>query len=237
MQPQLSPAFQLRLILVKLFDKVCRINQWRKLNSVLTHTAQNNHELFFVQIGANDGVIYDPIYQFVTRYNLSGILVEPVKHYFEQLKQNYQNNPNLTFENVAISNSNEIRDFYRIRENLDFLPEWCNGLGTFDLDVLLTHQWAIPNIEDYVVTEKVTCITLAELINRNNVKQIDLLLIDTEGFDYQILQQIDFDRIRPGILVYEHQYISKQEKAECEQRLKGYGYQLSHHMGNTLAYS
>jgi FkbM family methyltransferase len=237
MQQHLSTGFKCRLALVKLFDRLCRIPKWSMLNTVINQAVQANNNLFFVQIGANDGVIYDPINQFVSRYNWHGVLVEPVAYYFEQLKANYADNSNLIFENVAISNKNEVRDFYRIQENLDFLPEWCNGLGTFDLDVLLTHKWAIPNLEDYVVTEQVSCITLAELLDRNQIQQIDLLLIDTEGFDYQILQQIDFDQIRPGILLYEHQYISKQEKAQCEQRLKQYGYQLSQHLGNTLAYS
>jgi len=237
MEHQLSTAFKLRLALVKLFDKLCRITKWTTLDSVLTQAALTNNNLFFVQIGANDGVIYDPINQFVTRNNWRGVLVEPVAHYFEQLKANYADHTNLIFENVAISNKNEVRDFYRVQENLEFLPEWCNGLGTFNLDVLLTHKWAIPNIEQYVVTEQVTCITFTELLDRNNIQHIDLLLIDTEGFDYQILQQIDFDLIKPGILLYEHQYISKQEKIQCEQQLTQYGYQLSHHLGNTLAYS
>jgi FkbM family methyltransferase len=237
MQHNLSPGFKLRLAMVKLFDRLCRIPRWSTLNSVLNQAAQDNSNLFFVQIGANDGVIYDPINQFVNRHNWHGVMVEPVAHYFNQLKRNYASNPNLIFENVAISNNNEVRDFYRVREDLDFLPEWCHGLGTFDLDVLLTHKWAIPNLQDYVVTEQVTCITLAELLHKHAIQHIDLLLIDTEGFDYQILQQLDFAQTRPDILLYEHQYISKQEKIHCEQRLKQNGYQLSHHFGNTLAYS
>ncbi len=237
MPKPLSTSFKIRLVLVKLFDKFCRLLKWKKLDKVLNQVAQTNKNLFFVQIGANDGVIYDPIHEHVAKHNWQGVLVEPVPHYFEQLKTNYASHPNLTFENVAISNKNEQRDFYRIREGLDFLPEWCNGLGTFNLDVLLTHKWAIPNLEDYVVTEQVSCITLSELLDRHAIQHIDLLLIDTEGFDYQIIQQIDFAQTRPGILLYEHEYFNQQERTECEQRLKQFGYQLSHHLGNTLAHS
>ncbi len=237
MQHELSARLKLRLILVKLFDQLCRILKWRKLNSILDQASQSSDSLFFLQIGANDGVIYDPIHRYVKQHKWRGVLVEPVPHYFEKLKSNYAEQSNLTFENLAISNKNEIRDFYRIREDMEFLPEWCHGLGTFDLDILLTHKWAIPNLEDYVVTEQVDCITLAELLKKHAIQHIDLLLIDTEGFDYQILQQIDFAQTRPDILLYEHEYISKQEKTQCEQMLKQYGYQISHHLGNTLAYS
>ena len=236
-QEKLSMAFKLRLALVKVFDSLCKIQRWRQLEKILSRAAENSDDFFFIQIGANDGVIYDPIYQFVRQYNWSGILVEPVPCYFNRLLMNYQGNPNLHFENVAISDKDEQRDFYRVQEGLDFLPEWCNGLGTFKLDVLLTHKWAIPNLEDYVVKEIVECLSLDSLLKKYAVNKIDLLLIDTEGYDYQVLRQLDLDFIRPNFLLYEHQYISQEKRLICENRLEQAGYKFSNHMGNTLAYS
>lgn len=233
----LSMAFRLRLQLVKAFDALCKIQRWRTLDRILINVAENTDRFFFVQIGANDGVIYDPIYKFVTRYNWAGILVEPVRCYFDRLLNNYRGYPNLQFENAAISDKDEQRDFYRVQEGLDFLPEWCNGLGTFDLNVLLTHKWAIPNLEDYVVKETVQCLSLVGLLEKYAVNEIDLLLIDTEGYDYQILKQLDLNSIRPRILLYEHQYISQEQRHECEKRFRQYGYKVSSHMGNTLVYS
>jgi len=237
MQKQLSMRFRFRLALLNLFDVLCKIPRWRTLQRTLTRVAESSDDFFFIQIGANDGVIYDPIYKFVQRYHWSGVMVEPVRHYFELLQVNYRGNNKLHFENVAVSDRDEIRDFYRVKEGLDFLPEWCNGLGTFDLDVLLTHKWAIPNLEDYVVKEQVACISLEGLLRKYNIQNLDLLLIDTEGYDYQILKQLDLDVIRPELVLYEHQYINQIEKDECEKRFRQYGYTLSSHLGNTLAYS
>lgn len=230
-------AFRLRLALVKVFDSLCKIQRWRELEKTLRRVGENSDDFFFIQIGANDGVIYDPIYQFVRQYNWSGILVEPVPCYFNRLLINYQGNSNLYFENVAISDQDEQRDFYRVQEGLDFLPEWCNGLGTFNLDVLLTHKWAIPNLEDYVVKETVECLSLDSLLKKYAVDNVDLLLIDTEGYDYQVLKQLDLDLIRPSILLYEHQYFRQEERQKCENRLQQAGYRISSHMGNTLAYA
>jgi FkbM family methyltransferase len=233
-----APAALLRarLWLVKLFDRLCRLIPWPALHKVLSAYAQAKPDLFFVQIGANDGVIYDPIYRYVKQHPWRGILVEPVGYYFQKLKENYRDNPRLVFENLAISDRDEVRDFYRIREGIDYLPQWCDGLGTFHREVLLSHRWAIPEIDDYVVTEQVRCVSLVNLLAKHAVEKLDLLSIDTEGHDHAILQQIDFDKIKPSLILYEHQYIGAADRAGWEEKLHGLGYSLTRHLGNTLAF-
>jgi FkbM family methyltransferase len=228
--------YRLRMALVKAFDRLCRIPRWTSLERIMMQALDKQSKLFFVQIGANDGVIYDPIFPYVQRSNWRGVLVEPVRAYFDRLKENYQGNDRLVFENVAISDRKETRDFYRVREDVPFLPQWCNGLGTFDLDVLMTHKWAIPDLERYVVKEKIECIAFSDLIEKHQIEKIDLLLVDTEGYDYEILRQIDFETMAPAILLYEHQYMHKQQRRLVEKELNVRGYRISRHFGNTLAY-
>lgn len=57
--------------------------------------------------------------------------------------------------------------------------------------------------------ETVQCITFDTLVQRNRVKRIDLLQIDTEGFDFEIIKMINFDRIKPRILQFEHRHLTK----------------------------
>ena len=53
----------------------------------------------FIQIGANLGNNpYDIIWRLVRERNWSGVLVEPLPHIFQQLKENYADVPNLHFE-------------------------------------------------------------------------------------------------------------------------------------------
>ena len=47
-------------------------------------------DFFFVQIGANDGINHDPLHEYVTKYNLSGLVVEPQPDVFELLRKNYE---------------------------------------------------------------------------------------------------------------------------------------------------
>lgn len=236
MEPKFTIPARFRMSLVKAFDRLCRMQRWRTLERVLANAVEHGKELFFVQIGANDGVIYDPIHPFVRKANWRGVLVEPVPVYFERLKQNYAGNDRLAFENVAISDRAERREFYRVRENLAFLPEWVNGLGTFDREVLMSHKWAIPDLDQYVVKESIECISFQQLLQKYQIEKIDLLLVDTEGFDYDILKQVDFETLAPEILLYEHQYIDRLKRKLLEKRLIERGYRLSTHLGNTLAY-
>ena len=170
--------------LVKMFDPLLHGQRWERLENTLNTLTVESADLFFVQIGANDGVVHDPLYHHVVSHRWRGILVEPVKFYFDRLTRNYADNDRLIFENIAISDKDEVRDFFRIREGLDFLPAWTEGLGSFHLSVLLKHRWAIPNIRDYIVRERVECVSLPTLLGGHRVSKIDLMMIDTEGYDF-----------------------------------------------------
>ncbi|MGH8643090.1 MAG: FkbM family methyltransferase [Gammaproteobacteria bacterium] len=234
--PDIDAKLRARLFLVKLFDILCSVPKWNRFHRIVRQHAAKRDDFFFVQIGANDGVIYDPIHAYVRTHQWRGILVEPVAHCFKKLRANYSGNANLLFENVAISDKEEVRELYRIREGQDFLPKWCEGLGTFYPEVLLTHKWAVPNIEEYMVKEAVRCISLNSLLRKHAVRYIDLFLIDTEGYDYQILKQLDFAALKPTMIVFEHQYFSKGERESCASLLADQHYCVCRHLGNTLAF-
>jgi FkbM family methyltransferase len=221
--------------LVKCFDKLLYLPKWGKLDKVIMQHASNTDRFFFIEIGSNDGMIHDPLYQYVGKYKWTGILVEPVSCYFNRLKRNYSNSDKLIFENVAISDKVEIREFYRIEE-ISYLPTWCKGLGSFYRDILLKHKWVIPDIEDYIVEEKVQCISFQMLLEKHGVSTIDLLMIDTEGYDYEIIKQIDFKGLKPNIIMYEHKHLRQPERKDCKSLLRSNGYLLTRFLSNTLAY-
>ena len=60
-------------------------------------------DTFFVHVGANDGLIDDPIQAYVKELGWSGLLIEPMPDIFEQLKTNYSNCKGLSFENLAVT--------------------------------------------------------------------------------------------------------------------------------------
>ena len=57
---------------------------------------------FFVNLGANDGITNDPIYDFIEPFQMKGIAVEPVRVTYEKLCENYSIFPNVKLERAAI---------------------------------------------------------------------------------------------------------------------------------------
>jgi FkbM family methyltransferase len=190
----------------------------------LLEKLNQNDDVYFVQVGAMDGIAYDPIQAHVRKYNWSGLLVEPLPEYFEQLKANYSDNTNLVFENVAISDKAENRVINCISEDVikeKSLPEFARGISSFftDRNDLRFGFW-----KRYITEVMVECITLDMLLTRNNVKKIDLLQIDTEGFDYQVLKQLDFTMFKPKIIHMEYMHLPEEERVECIALFKRHNY-------------
>ena len=211
-----------------------------KQRPILKHLKSNN-ALFFVQVGSNDGVLGDPIHDLIIKHkNWRGMFIEPVPFLFERLKQNYKNSERFIFENVAISTEKGLRKFYYVSEKAqeeigDNLPGWYDQLGSFDKNHILIHLKGA--LEPYIVEEEIETITMPELFERNQIEKIDLLHIDTEGFDYQVLSQIDFSRYKPQVVLYEHVHLSDDEKNAAESILRKYNYHYKTYDGkDTLAF-
>jgi hypothetical protein len=51
---------------------------FRVLPYLVTEELRKNANFFFLQIGANDGVLGDPLHDLVLRHKLTGLLVEPL---------------------------------------------------------------------------------------------------------------------------------------------------------------
>lgn len=179
---------------------------------------------FFIQIGANDGILHDPINYYINKYGWKGIFVEPVNQYFNKLKKTYAENEGLLFENSAVSNKNEKKKIYKVKENVKHIADWYQGIASFDKNNVLRHKHAFPEIEKFIEEQSVNCITLQYLVNKYNVKNIDFLCIDVEGYEMVIIKQLPKLSIRPKVIYYEHKHMSKVQKQECKNILSSLGY-------------
>ena len=195
---------------------------------ILKYYSQNISNFFFIQIGSNDGITGDPIHAFIVENQWNGILVEPVKYLFDQLVLNYKNkNSHLIFENVAIAKEEDYLNLYKLEKNDEKdMPYWYDQLGTFIPEVIFSHKSLIPNFGEYFTIEKVKSITLLSLINKYNIKKVDLLHMDTEGYDFEIIKMIPFNLFKPKMIYYEHKHLSEEQQKECNLFLSKQGYKL-----------
>lgn len=181
-------------------------------------------DIFFIQIGAMDGITFDPIHEYIKKYGWKGILIEPLKDHFESLKKNYANSNGLIFENIAITESSGPQKINRVPikvVNNSLIPNWGLGASSFFTD---RNALAWKSVNKHIVQETVTCITLPELIEKHNVTELDVLQIDTEGYDYRILKQLDFKCFRPYIINLEIVNLPKSEQNACKRLLDKQNY-------------
>jgi FkbM family methyltransferase len=198
------------------------------------YTFSLTHQPFFIQIGANDGINGDPIYPFILKWNWSGIKVEPVRYIFKKLEENFKNFSNIILENSAIAHTKNPQKFYYLKQDNN-APEWYSQLGSFSLPTILKHAQWIPDLEERLMTSDVTCLTFEKLCDKHSIDSIDVVHIDTEGYDFEILKLINFERFRPAIVLYEHKHLSESDQELCRQYLKDFGYDFLSTPRDTLA--
>jgi FkbM family methyltransferase len=193
---------------------------------------RGSDDLFFVQIGAHDGLHYDPIRPFVVQHHWRGILVEPQPKVFQRLVENYRGEPQLIFENLAVGGHDGEAVLYTFRD-AESMPEHASMLASFNQNALLhnTHGY-----RGEVAGLAVPVLTIQSLLHRHGVRHVDLLQIDTEGFDYEIIKMLGSSEIRPTLIHFESAFLHPIELAQCTDMLGGWGYRVLTVGIDTLAY-
>jgi len=189
-------------------------------------------DVFFVEIGANDGVSFDPLHAYITRNGWRGLLVEPLPDFFLQLVETYRSYDGLILENVAIADTPGYRDMYRISPDglsNGTLPAWTKGIASFFNNRNALGGYRIPaavfeQIRPHIRLQTVRCDTLDNLFLKHNVTKIDVFQVDVEGYDYQVLKELDFRRFRPSIIRMEWFNLPDDEKRLTLELLRSHGY-------------
>ena len=197
---------------------------------LLYEVLKRNNGLSFIQIGGNDGISFDPLYDFVraNHHQVKGIVVEPLNDYFKQLSFNYRNYPNITPIEIAVHKSEKEMTIYRVApDKLSDYPAWAKGISSFNKEKLIKSDKIDPGA---IISEKVPCISLGQLVRDHHLSSVDLLQIDTEGYDFEIVSAIDFSLIKPTLIHFEHGVskgiMSRQNLARLRELLHQNAYEL-----------
>ena len=225
--PKDSVVFRLLSKLYHLGDKLWLPKQ-KPMGEILESYINLKKNVFFIQIGSNDGVSGDSINKYINQYNWQGILVEPVSFLFEKLKQNYSSHQGrLIFENYAVSSEDGEATFYRLKTDHDpNLPNWYSELGTLNKEIILEHRDEVIGFDDLLIEEKIKTISFNSLLKKHNIKTVDLIEIDTEGHDLEILKLINFIDLKVDIVIFEHAHLKKSDHKRSIKMLNKNGFNL-----------
>ena len=194
--------------------------------------ARKRGSLTFVQIGAYDGVTSDNIHALILKHKWSGILVEPITEPFRKLQVNYASVPGLKFEQAAITEHDGEVTMYRVREDVPGLPSYADRVHSLKREITLKE---IGGRADALAAVTVPALTLSSLLKKYGFDQVDVLAIDTEGADFEIIRQIDFSRVKPSLIIYEHKHLSMSDKHGCGELLSQQNYAIHPFAQDTVA--
>lgn len=171
-------------------------------------------QVSFIQIGGNDGVLTDPITNYIKEFKWNGIIVEPVPEYFLKLKDNYKNYKNVECINIAIDSVAENKIIYKVMDNYIAYQKrvtggiyFLQGIASFSKEHLLKH--GVP--EEFIGFDHVRSIRGDKLVNDYYHSKCDLLVIDVEGSENSVLSSFDLNILRPKVILIETVHMSLED--------------------------
>ena len=72
-------------------NRIISEKSYLQIELILKNLFEKNKIKSLIQIGANDGLLFDVLNQYIKKFHPSSLLVEPVLENFEKLKKNYHN--------------------------------------------------------------------------------------------------------------------------------------------------
>jgi len=208
--------------------------------------------LRIVVVGANDGRINDPIYSFARKFSNSTelFLIEPQESLLPHLRENYAFHPRASFCNLAIGEPGSIT-LHSVREEIwprlhvDYAKGWPpyrapTGVTSGNRDHvrrwLRKHGPKGMDVDSMIATHVVESARLPDVLRNCGVEgEIDVLQIDTEGMDDIVIYNSGIDELKPRLIFFEAEILSRERLDELVRLLKDRGYVLGTYGRDALA--
>ena len=182
----------------------------RRKYSFLVKVVPKNMDVF-LDVGAHHG---DTISEFLSFFSIKKIYAfEPSKNNFDKLqikvkKLNKRYSSEINTYPFALGKKNEILIMNEIQDLTDGVSNTFSGLNTnstyFKKKKFITTLFGIRKFINNKVPIKV--MSLKDLVMSEKIKKIDLIKIDTEGFEYNTLLGLEDHIKQVKFILFEHHY-------------------------------
>jgi FkbM family methyltransferase len=203
-------------------------------DAIRLHSAAGNDLSAFwvVQIGAHDGISFDPVHEYIVDNQLSALLVEPQPEIFQRLQDTYLGQGRIIFENAAIAKRTGTIPLYRFRAGPG-VPYEASCLASLSKTEI---ERDLHEIRGEIEEISVPAFTLSDLLDRHSIQRIGLLQLDTEGFDFEIIKMIEFSRWKPVLINFEDGFADRSQRKDCLSFLADHGYRMLKNGIDIVAY-
>lgn len=164
---------------------------------------------YFVEFGATDGKHFSNTYLLENHFLWTGILAEPAKIWHDKIERN---RPKVLIDKRCVwKESGKTLTFRETRQ-----PELSTLAIVENKD---EHAESRLNAVEYIVET----ISLMDLLDKYQAPaDPDYLSIDTEGSEYEILKEFNFDKYNFKVITCEHNFSNQREKINELLSSRGY---------------
>jgi len=170
----------------------------------------NKEDGFFIEIGASDGLELSNTYLLETKYKWKGICCEPIPTKFEKL---VKNRPNSICYKEAVYNQSGLILQFDISNSYDLLSGISEHIDRYK-----------STVDNNKTTIHVETISLLDVLKKSNAPSfIEYMSLDTEGSEFEILKNFDFEKYTFGLIDVEHNFMEPR-RTEIRNLLLSKGY-------------
>ena len=195
------------------------------------------NEFRFLQIGTNDGIINDPILKFILRDDWEGTRIEPLPAPFKTLNKLHKSNRKVKTLQTLVANTAGVLPLY----HLSFSNKrWATGLSSISkqnlerlIDMGYIEKRALkygdplpPNKADWIAEIELEVVEINQLIEIEFEGSLQLIQIDTEGFDHVLVNALNLEKLNVQMICFEKIHVPKEALEACLTRLRNFGYEL-----------
>ena len=221
---------------------------------ILQARTARNQRASFLQIGANDGKMFDPLYpSFNTtekKANWLGLQAEPQPNLYGDLAILHADAPDWAFYLGAVAPPDVCvgGTIHFCETKTPGVGDWptqgqinhiTNNCGALGSTMHLRERPCVSNFDD-LIYRHATPAYLSHVMKYSSSSQphrtynIDLLQIDVEGKDYDILKLIDWNQLYPVCIQYESQHLGPNGQL-AKDLLQQRGYKMVESLMDVLA--
>lgn len=166
---------------------------------------ENFSDKLFVEVGAFDGYNFSNTYP-LSKLGWKGIYIEPVQEFSNICKNNHSFNEKINVITCAIGEEEGQTEIS--------IAGTLSTVSKENFDAYKKIDWASYHISlTYTGTSIVQVKRLETVLRENNIKNIDVLVVDVEGSEESVFKSFSFNEFLPRMIICEiedtHKDLSK----------------------------
>jgi hypothetical protein len=165
----------------------------------------------FVELGGVDGITYSNTKFFEDELNFKGVLIEPTKQYDKMII----NRPKCDNYNLAVSYN---------KEKIKFLGDGATAGASDLMTENFKKSWHKQSYEYYV-----DGMPFCKILEKSNIKYIDLLSIDVEGGELMVMETMNWN-IPVYVVLIELDNHNSDKDEKCREILRSNGFKFYNKM-------